>query len=62
MEFKIKNHKVSLYGNFKDGFILRVYDGMGYVHFVIDLLKYRKGSIVWRESRKYFNGDYKPLF
>jgi len=59
MEFKIKNHKVSLYGNFKTGFILRIYDLKGYVFFVINLLKDRQDKIFWQNDKKFFNGDWK---
>lgn len=67
MEITIKGHKVSLYGNFKDGFIFRVYDLKGCMHFVINLLKYRSGNkifgdIIWKEKNKYFSGEYKRLF
>ena len=57
MEFTIKGHKVSLYGNLFR-FVFRIYDKKGYVHFVINTTKYHCGERIWKEKMKDWNGDY----
>ena len=61
MEFTILNHKVTMYLS-QYGFIFRVYDCKGYVHFVIDLTKFRNRNIFWKDKNRYFNGNLKSIF
>jgi hypothetical protein len=60
MELTILKHKISLYGNMKNGFIFRIYDRKMCIHFVIDLLKSQsdKKDIIWINKQRDWNGNF----